>query len=238
MNISQVGIDLIKSFEGCRLYAYKPVPWEQYWTIGWGHYGSDVYEGMTLTQKQADDLFISDIQRYINAVRNAPLGFKPNQNQFDALCSFCYNLGTGIMEDFRGMSSAEVSREIPLYNKAGGQVLEGLVRRRKAEKELFDKGTLNPPTNTSREIVTNEKVEFGTFYPNDLIYFRNKPLIDNSNPIIGSYAPPESVNYDYVVFTNKYIYISWISESTKIRRYMPIREVINGRPQEMWGRIE
>lgn len=50
MNISKVGKDLIKSFEGCVLHAYKPVASEQYYTIGWGHYGPDVYAGMTITQ--------------------------------------------------------------------------------------------------------------------------------------------------------------------------------------------
>ncbi|WP_143767420.1 lysozyme, partial [Paenibacillus odorifer] len=56
--ISQVGISLIKSFEGCRLTAYKPVPTETYWTIGWGHYGPDVKAGMTITQAQADSMLL------------------------------------------------------------------------------------------------------------------------------------------------------------------------------------
>lgn len=239
MNISNVGIELIKSFEGCRLYAYKPVPWETYWTIGWGHYGADVYEGMTLTQKQADDLLISDLGRYVQAVRNAKLGFKPTQNQFDALCSFCYNLGTGIMADFTGLSAKEVSNEIPLYNKAGGQVLEGLVRRRKAEKELFDKDlVVTPPSNNGKgEYIIEEKLEKGVFYPNETIWFRNKPNTDNWGDVVDTYTVGEHVAYDKVVTTNKYVWISWISESTKIRRYMPVREYNNGVYGELWGRI-
>ena len=138
MNISTNGKNLIKSFEGCRLYAYKAVSTEQYYTIGWGHYGPDVYAGMTITQKQADDLFDQDIVKYVNPVANTRFGFTPNQNQFDALCSFCYNLGPGIMNDFIGKSANQVASEIPLYNKSGGVVLEGLVRRRKAEVDLFN----------------------------------------------------------------------------------------------------
>lgn len=235
MNISNVGINLIKSFEGCRLYAYKPVPWEKYWTIGWGHYGSDVYEGMTITQRQADDLFLRDIERYVRAVDNAPLGFKPSQNQFDALCSFCYNLGTGIMEDFRGMTAREVSGQIPLYNKGGGQVLQGLVRRRKAEKELFDKDLIVPSTPQGGYI--KEYWENGTFFPKELIYFRNNPWVSSDNPIQGTYTLGEKVNYDRVVWNDGYVWISWVSDSG-VRRFIPIREIINGVPQKMWGYIK
>lgn len=96
MKLGENGKKLIKSFEGCRLTgcrltAYKPVPTEKYWTIGWGHYGANIHKGQVITQKQADALFDKDIQVYVNHV-NA-LGMKLNQNQFDALVSFCYNCG-------------------------------------------------------------------------------------------------------------------------------------------------
>lgn len=61
MNISSTGINLIKSFESCKLTAYKALSSEKYYTIGWGHYGSDVYNGMEITQEQADALFEQDI---------------------------------------------------------------------------------------------------------------------------------------------------------------------------------
>ncbi|MDY6229173.1 MAG: SH3 domain-containing protein [Clostridium sp.] len=66
----------------------------------------------------------------------------------------------------------------------------------------------------------------------DAINFRNNPLISSSNPIQGQYYNGEKVNYDYVVITNKYVYISWISASAGVRRYMPVRDLIN---KEVWG---
>ena len=91
---SQNGIELIKSFEGCRLTAYKAVSTEQYYTIGYGHYGSDVYAGMTITQSQAEDMLKNDLKKYegyVNTFLNNN-GIDVNQNQFDALVSFTYNL--------------------------------------------------------------------------------------------------------------------------------------------------
>ena len=86
--IGEAGLALIKRFEGCRLKAYKPVATETYWTIGWGHYGSDVKEGQVITQAEADDLLVEDCQRFANAVDNpgnVPLTAQLNANQRDAL---------------------------------------------------------------------------------------------------------------------------------------------------------
>lgn len=136
--ISEAGIALIKSFEGCRLTAYKPVPTETYWTIGWGHYGADVKPGMTITQAQADAMFLKDIQRYVAPV-NA-LNLQLNQNQFDALVSFCYNCGAGNLRNLcLGRTIKQIAENLPKYNKGGGKVLAGLVRRRAAELALFNK---------------------------------------------------------------------------------------------------
>jgi GH24 family phage-related lysozyme (muramidase) len=145
--ISQVGISLIKSFEGCRLKAYKPVPTEQYWTIGWGHYGSDVKEGMTITQAQADSMFVSDLAKYeayVNDPVYVPVTSWLNQNQFDALTSFCYNCGNGSLKKLCvGRTITEIAQNITKYNKGGGNVLAGLVRRRKAELDLFNKADVS-----------------------------------------------------------------------------------------------
>lgn len=135
--ISQAGIKLIKSFEGCRLKAYKPVPTEQYWTIGWGHYGPDVKEGMTITRSDADDMFLKDLEEYEAAVNR--LTVELNQNQYDALVSFAYNCGVGgLMKLCLGRTLAQIAQSMPLYNKGGGNVLAGLVRRRMAELVLFN----------------------------------------------------------------------------------------------------
>ncbi|QLG39410.1 glycoside hydrolase family protein [Paenibacillus sp. E222] len=140
--ISKVGIDLIKSFEGCKLTAYKPVSTEQYWTIGWGHYGEDVKQGQKITQAQADAMLVADLAKYEAYVNNpsyVPVTDKLTQNQFDALTSFCYNTGPGNLKQLcNGRTVAQIASSITKYNKAGGNVLKGLVRRRQAELDLFN----------------------------------------------------------------------------------------------------
>lgn len=138
MQTSQNGIDLIKRFEGCRLTAYKPVAAEQYYTIGYGHYGPDVKKGQTITQAQAEALLKTDLTRYEGYVKQYAK-FSMNQNQFDALVSFCYNCGAGSLKTLvKNRPPATVAEKILLYNKgAGGVVLSGLTKRRQAERELF-----------------------------------------------------------------------------------------------------
>lgn len=140
--LSQAGINLIKSFEGCRLTAYKPVSTETYYTIGYGHYGSDVTKGMTITQAQADALLVSDLAKYeayVNDTSYVPVTVQLNQNQFDALVSFCYNCGNGNLRSLcKGRTVAEIGENIANYNKSSGTVLAGLVKRRAAELALFN----------------------------------------------------------------------------------------------------
>ena len=232
MQISETGKNLIKSFEGLRLQAYKVHEGEKYYTIGYGHYGADVTKNMVITEGQANALLDEDIKKYVNAVNNTRLAFTPNQNEFDALVSFCYNLGVGIMNNFTAMSSKQVAEEMLLYVNSGGVRLEGLVNRRKKEVELF-----NTPVN-EEEVIKSEYEEHGTFYPNETIYFRNYPKASFDNLIKGSYLKGEYVNYDKVVITNHYVYISWTSVSTGERRYMPIREIIKGVYSPIWGYIK
>ena len=141
--LGTAGLALIKSFEGCRLKAYKPVPTEKHWTIGWGHYGADVTEGMTITQEQADALLVKDCAGSVAAVNNpkyCPITDELNQNQFDALVSFTFNCGSGGLQTLcKNRTAAEIAEKMLLYNKGGGKVLPGLVRRRNAERELFVK---------------------------------------------------------------------------------------------------
>lgn len=136
------GLSLIKSFEGCRLTAYKAVPTETYYTIGWGHYGPDVKKGMTITQQRADELLKQDTEGSVACVNDpkyCPITDKLNQNQFDALVSFTFNCGAGNLKTLCANRTAEqIAEKMLAYNKAGGKVLAGLVRRRKAEQELFN----------------------------------------------------------------------------------------------------
>lgn len=143
LSISNNGLTLIKKFEGCQLTAYKAVSTEKYWTIGYGHYGSDVKQGQIITQAQADAFLKSDCASAEKAV-NSYTKYNWNQNQFDALVSFTFNCGSGNLKTLLNNGQrtiSEISAKITAYNKAGGKVLQGLVNRRAAEKELFDKST-------------------------------------------------------------------------------------------------
>lgn len=140
--VGAAGLALIKQFEGCRLTAYKPVPNEKYWTIGWGHYGPDVQPGQTITQAEANRLLVLDCQNAADTVDNpayCPLTAALNANQRDALISFTFNCGPGCLKTLcRSRTLEQICEALALYNKGnGGQVLPGLVRRRRAEQELF-----------------------------------------------------------------------------------------------------
>lgn len=139
MTINQDGLDLIKSFEGLYLDAYlDPV---DIWTIGYGHI-QGVYEGMTITEVQAEELLRKDLAEFEGYVYKA-VQVSINDNQFSALVSFTFNLGAGSLfestllkllnqRDFHGAAD-----QFPRWNKAGGQELPGLTRRRNAERALF-----------------------------------------------------------------------------------------------------
>ena len=140
--VGAAGLALIKRFEGCRLKAYKPIPTEKYWTIGWGHCGPDVGEGQTITQPEADRLLAADCQRFADAVDDpacCPQTALLNENQRDALISFAFNCGAGFLKTLcKGRTLVQIRDAMALYNKAGGSVLPGLERRRRAEQALFD----------------------------------------------------------------------------------------------------
>lgn len=141
MKISAKGLDLIKSFEGCHLEAYKcPAG---VWTIGYGH-TKGVYQGMKITQSQAESFLREDCNRFENNVNSFASKYNWTQNEFDALVSFAFNIGsinklTGTPSGTR--TKQEISDMIRAYNKdATGKVLAGLVRRRQAEYDLFNTG--------------------------------------------------------------------------------------------------
>ena len=241
MRISEKGKKLIKSFEGCRLKAYKVLDSEKYYTIGYGHYGKDVTKDMVITLSQADRLFDNDIFIYERAVQEFNFSFKLNQNQFDALTSFCYNLGVNILNDFKGKNAIQIAKEMLLYVNSGCTRLQGLVNRRKKEIDLFNTSVAAATPNTvnkNNEKIVKDYYESGSFYPSTKIFFRNKPTVTDDNAIVGNYIKGEVVIYDKVVVTSKYVYISWISKFLGTRRYMPIREYINGKHGVMWGTIK
>lgn len=138
MKLSENGARILKNFEGVRLEAYKcsaGVP-----TIGVGHTGTvdgqPIHMGMSITKEKADELFNEDIKKFENYVNK--INLKLNQNQFDALVSFTFNLGFGCLYTLvRNRNLQQIADALLKYNKAGGKVVDGLVKRRKKERELF-----------------------------------------------------------------------------------------------------
>ena len=95
MKTNNEGLYLIKKFEGLKLQAYKPVTTEKHFTIGYGHYGADVAEGMKITEEQSEDLLKKDLAKFEAEVSRVYNGVRLNENQFSALVSFAYNAGVG-----------------------------------------------------------------------------------------------------------------------------------------------
>lgn len=136
MRISENGINLIKRFEGCRLEAYQDSV--GVWTIGYGS-TKGVYKGMKITEKQAEELLRKDLVNAELAVQKYDSKYHWTQNEYDALVSFAFNIGSINQLTAKGTrTKAQISAKIPEYRKAGGKVLQGLVERRIVEKELFD----------------------------------------------------------------------------------------------------
>ena len=152
------GINLIKSFEGkCYTTAYRcpaGVP-----TIGWGH-TNGVYMGMTITEAQAVEFFKQDLAKFEKAVEKWNSLYNWKQNEFDALVSFCFNLGAGIMPSFvknGSLHKDKLADRLLEYDNAKNpktgkkEKLAGLTRRRKAERAMFLGQTTN---NTSSGVPT------------------------------------------------------------------------------------
>lgn len=138
-HIGHRGLDLIKSFEGCKLTSYLCPA--NVWTIGYGSTGPTVKRGMTITQQEADRLLADDLTRFEHGVeRVAP---HTTDNQFDALVSFAFNLGVRALEGstllrlHNARDHAGAKAQFGRWNKAGGRVLAGLTRRRAAEAALY-----------------------------------------------------------------------------------------------------
>jgi lysozyme len=134
------GLGLTEGFEGCRLVAYKDVA--GVWTIGYGHTGADVVEGLVITQAQAVSLLVSDVAAAVACVNHAVV-VPITQDEFDALVDFTFNAGRGaflqstLLRDLNAGDLQSAAAQFGLWVNAGGKPVSGLVRRREAEKELF-----------------------------------------------------------------------------------------------------
>ncbi len=145
MKLNKAGADLIKSFEGLKLTAYKCSANKE--TIGYGNTfyedGTPVKLGDKITKERADSLFelISDdfAKKVVPLVKS-----KLNENQFGAIVSFAYNAGIGNLQSStllkkvnNNPSDPDIRAQFDKWNRAGGKVLAGLTRRRKAEADLY-----------------------------------------------------------------------------------------------------
>lgn len=141
MRTSRTGIEFIKHWEGVSLKPYRDVA--GYWTVGVGHLLREGEPVEQITMEQADEYLIRDLSDAERCV-NSQVGTELTQNEFDALVSFVFNLGCGNFRrssllrllnrgDF-GLAASEFER----WNRAGGKVVRGLTRRRKAEREMFE----------------------------------------------------------------------------------------------------
>ena len=139
MTISEKGLNLIKTFEGCKLKAYKCPAGVL--TIGYGT-TKGVTEGMEINLAMAERMLLSDIAPLEKTINKMGINFR--QGQFDALVSFMYNLGVGNFNKSTlkkriqdGAKDEVIAEEFKKWNKAGGKVLAGLTKRREAEANLW-----------------------------------------------------------------------------------------------------
>lgn len=141
LSLGMGDLTLTKSSENCRLIAYRPVPSDP-WTIGWGHTGPDVFDGMVWTQFKADSQLLVDMstaESVVKRVVNIPL----TKDEFIALCDLVFNIGSGnflgstLLKLLNAGNILGAAAEFCKWNKAHGEVLLGLTRRRDGEKALF-----------------------------------------------------------------------------------------------------
>lgn len=140
INISEEGINLVKKYEGLKTQSYR-LQGENNFTIGYGHSGSDVKEGQVISEEEAERLLIADLQGYVNLVLEKCAYLDLTQGQLDALVSFTYNGGLGMLNKLTAngtRSAEEISEKILNYTKSSSEVnRKGLAKRRTEEQKLF-----------------------------------------------------------------------------------------------------
>lgn len=157
--ISKNCLDLVKKFEGCPLKAYRDEV--GVWTIGYGITNADrsitgksIHKGMKISKATAEKWLEESLnKKYLPLVLKYDKQYNWNQNELDALVSFCYNIGSIKQLTANGTRSrATIAAKLLEYNKAGGKVYRGLTRRRKAEQKLF----LTPIKKKSNKTIAKE----------------------------------------------------------------------------------
>ena len=143
VKISDKGLALIKSFEGCRLQAYPdPGTGGDPWTIGYGHTGPEVTQDLAINQQEADEFLERDVARFEECVTEALIN-DATQEQFDAMVCFAFNVGckafagSTLLRLMNAGDAAAAAQQFARWDKANGRVMAGLTRRRTAERDLF-----------------------------------------------------------------------------------------------------
>jgi lysozyme len=143
MEYSKDGLKLTERFEGCRLEAYPdPGTGGDPWTIGYGHTGPDVFSTLVITQEYAERLLLEDVQKAVDNV-NAKLQIEVSQGEFDSLVDFAFNCGcrnlnnSTLLKKVNEGDHEAAAEEFLKWDKAGGHVMAGLLKRRQTEAALF-----------------------------------------------------------------------------------------------------
>ena len=143
MEYSKDGLHLTERFEGCRLVAYPdPGSGGDPWTIGYGHTGPEVVEGLEITQDQAEQYLVQDIKQ-AEANVNAVVHVELTQEEFDALVDFAFNCGcrnldsSTLMKKLNAGDYEGASHEFIKWDMAAGHHMSGLLKRREAEAAMF-----------------------------------------------------------------------------------------------------
>ncbi len=163
MSVNQATIDLIKQYEGCKLTAYQDIV--GVWTIGYGttamaDVGIVPAKGMTITQDRAEDLLRQGVEKFADTV-DAMITTKVNQNERGAIICLAYNIGCGalskstVLRELNAGNKDRAAAAFKMWNKAGGEVVQGLVNRRNAEVTLF----LTPVTADMHTVAPSEKAQ-------------------------------------------------------------------------------
>lgn len=138
MKTSKQGIEMIKQLEGCELIPYYCKAGVL--TVGYGHTGKDVKKGQAITIEQAEKILVKDLERFEKKVMKYDSKYHFNQNQFDALVSFAYNIGSIDQLCNNGKRTIEeIESKIPLYCKVNGFRNPAIYNRRMKELSLFKK---------------------------------------------------------------------------------------------------
>lgn len=214
MKISQNGRNLIKEFEGLRLAAYTDSV--GVWTIGYGH-TKGVYSGMTITEAQANAYLDEDIKSHAYGIYNYVTA-QLNQNQFDALVSFHFNLGPYILQGSTLLSYLNnknwtmAATEMKKYKYAGGVILAGLERRRNAEADLFLKTTLTGFKPTVGQVVrlsggAKVTTSWSLNESIDPKYVSQYYMVEQVSPLS---TPKWSSVYQVLIYSNSNDFRKWV----------------------------